>query len=263
MCQPRKTSPKALPQLSANIPSLYVFLTLTILLTFTINHFKTFHESATFVPGLGFSGFWYTLGRINSIPSAEYEKGEYYCFSAGCLAVSARFLNKDIESVARTALDAQGRWRDGELGRYSVATDFVDTLLSKSPGPDSASVSDDSWLPKVKVITTSWYGLVPVVTQARTREELKGLLIKTSFIPFATGFGLSAEDGEMDGGFSMLLHPRCKRAIYLPVSWDMVSNILNVNMGMETVERLYGKGVADGIERREREEAQQAEIEIN
>ncbi|GMH60906.1 hypothetical protein TrRE_jg1144, partial [Triparma retinervis] len=184
-------------------------------------------ESATFVPGLGFSGFWYTLGRINSIPSAEYEKGEYYCFSAGCLAVSARFLNKDIESVARTALDAQGRWRDGELGRYSVATDFVDTLLSKSPGPDSASVSDDSWLPKVKVITTSWYGLVPVVTQARTREELKGLLIKTSFIPFATGFGLSAEDGEMDGGFSMLLHPRCKRAIYLPVSWDMVSNILN------------------------------------
>ncbi|GMI39282.1 hypothetical protein TrCOL_g10643 [Triparma columacea] len=250
MCQPRRKSAKTLPYISnASIPSLYVIFTLTILLTFTVNHFLPLHDS-TFVPGLGFSGFWYTFGRINSLSASEYASGEYYCFSAGCLAVSARFLNKDVQEVARTALDAQGRWRSGNLTRYEVATDFVDTLLSRDEGDEEGG---DEWLEKVKVITTSWYGLMPVVTQAKTREELKGLLIKTSFIPFATGFGLAAEDGEMDGGFSMLFHPRCKKAIYLPVRWDMFKNILNVNMGMETVERLYAKGLEDGRVRRDSE----------
>jgi len=177
---------------------------------------------------------------------AAFNHDSYHCFSAGCLAVSARFLGKGKDEIARTALDVQGRWKEGELTRYEVAGVFVDELLATS---ETEGETEDKWLEKVNILTTTWYGR-PRVTVAKSREELKGLLIKTSFIPFATGFGFN-NDGEMDGGFSMILHPRCKRGIYLPVRWDMIANVLNVNMGMETVERLYEEGVKDEEKRKE------------
>jgi len=198
-------------------------------------------NDAVFVPGAGFSGFWYSFGRIQSL--ADAESRDYYCFSAGCLAVSARYLGKGFDDVAESALRIQSSWRNGDLSRYSVATEFVDELLDIN-GTEVLGIGsgeEETWLEHVNVLTTTWYGGVKI-SKAKDRRELRELLLKTSFIPFATGWG-GNRDGELDGGFSLLFHPRCKHGIYLPPTFDMIVNILNVNMGFDTVERLYSKGV--------------------
>ena len=203
-------------------------------------------NDAVFVPGAGFSGFWYSFGRVNSL--AEAESRNYFCFSAGCLAVSARFLNKSFDDVASSALRIQSSWRDGDLSRYNVASEFVDELLDidvsakikNNKTIDETSYASEEWLNHVNVLTTTWYGGVKI-SKAKERRELRELLLKTSFIPFATGWG-GNRDGELDGGFSLLFHPRCKHGIYLPPTMEMLVNILNVNMGFETVKKLYSRG---------------------
>jgi len=145
--------------------------------------------------------------------------------------------------VAESALRIQSSWRNGDLSRYSVATEFVDELLDIN-GTEVLGIGsgeEETWLEHVNVLTTTWYGGVKI-SKAKDRRELRELLLKTSFIPFATGWG-GNRDGELDGGFSLLFHPRCKHGIYLPPTFDMIVNILNVNMGFDTVERLYSKGV--------------------
>mmetsp|Transcript_21839 Transcript_21839/g.41098 ORF Transcript_21839/g.41098 Transcript_21839/m.41098 type:complete len:259 (+) Transcript_21839:56-832(+) len=244
-------------------PSSFTVLTVLVLMGACLKSLTPMND-AVFVPGAGFSGFWYSFGRIKSLENAKDQN--YYCFSAGCLAISAHYLDKDFESVADTALKIQNSWRVGDLSRYSVATEFVDTLLSSTTTDDgsissSSSSSSDSlsrngssdlaigsdseveeeWLSHVNVLTTTWYGGVKI-SVASNRRELREMLLKTSFIPFATGWG-GNRDGELDGGFSLLFHPRCRKGIFLPPTLEMLMNILNVNMGFETVEKLYAEGL--------------------
>jgi hypothetical protein len=128
-----------------------------------------FHTEDTIcVPGSGFSGFWFTLGRLHALEhdrqlqlqnldgttagsvEAHRSAGElfstshrnrtmqymdkprnlqYECYSSGCLAVVATLLNHKIESVLDLAVDAQSLWRQGKIRRYEVVDHFVDGLL--------------------------------------------------------------------------------------------------------------------------------------
>ncbi|GMH65191.1 hypothetical protein TL16_g04138 [Triparma laevis f. inornata] len=253
-------------------PSSRLILTILVLIGAILKALTPIND-AVFVPGAGFSGFWYSFGRIKGMESqglGDAKDQNYYCFSAGCLAISAHYLDQDFESIAGTALKIQKSWRDGELSRYSVATEFVDTILGdphcdgpereevsrngsgmvgssrSSSSSSSSSKSSDSeveeeWLSHVNVLTTTWYGGVKI-SVANNRRELREMLLKTSFIPFATGWG-GNRDGELDGGFSLLFHPRCRRGIFLPPTLEMLVNILNVNMGFDTVEKLYAEGL--------------------
>jgi hypothetical protein len=197
-------------------------------------------HDATYVPGAGFSGFWYSFGRVQHLP--DNKNRDYHCFSAGCLVVSSVFLDKSYEDVAASALEIQGRWRDGDLSRYAIASSFVDDLLDLTGKPENLLLADP-WLVRVQVLTSSWYTGASLTT-AKNRGELRNLLIQTSFIPWATGLGFNHE-GENDGGFSLLFHPRCKHSVMLPFTWTMIKNFLNVNMGMDTVAELYGVGMLE------------------
>ena len=197
----------------------------------------------------------YTFGRVENLPGSKSR--DYNCFSAGCMVITSVFLGRTYDSVAVEALEVQSRWKSGEIGMYEVAGEFVDSLLDLKSDPSNALISDD-WLPQVRVLTSTRYG-APQMAAASNRGELRTLLLKTSFIPFATGLGMT-RDGENDGGFSFLFHPRCAHTVMLPATWRMLSNVLNVNMGMETVRELYevGKEEEAAKERRrvEREEVE-------
>jgi len=126
--------------------------------------FHTTDEDTLCVPGSGFSGFWFTLGRLHALEhdrqlqnidgttagSAEAHRSagelfstrnrtmkymdkprnlQYECYSSGCLAVVATLLNHTIESVLDLAVDAQSLWRQGKIRRYEVVDHFVDGLL--------------------------------------------------------------------------------------------------------------------------------------
>ena len=90
---------------------------------------------SVYIPGAGFSGFFYTLGRLQNLlhstqSTDSSHQHEYFCFSAGCLALVASLLNLPINHTIELGHSSRDRWMAGEMGRYDVVGHFVDGLLS-------------------------------------------------------------------------------------------------------------------------------------
>lgn len=203
--------------------------------------FQSSNALHVYIPGAGFSGFFYTLGRLHSLQNRNNVTSnpidnEYYCFSAGCLALVATLMDVPLHSVVEMALGAREGWRRGEIGRYDVVNDFVDRLLDETRSCNERTHQSSShdvihsfvntnatkqyphkihhYLPKIKIITSAWNKHNPTITQRiRTPSsliELKEMLLQTTWIPFITGPTLGKFDafGEYhnDGGFAALIY---------------------------------------------------------
>ena len=96
------------------------------------------NEESIYVPGVGFSGFWFSLGRMKSIPDPASK--HYVCFSAGCLGSVAILNGFSVDEMACMAQSAQLAWKDGHINRYEVVSNFVDGLVYRDfpagPGED-------------------------------------------------------------------------------------------------------------------------------
>jgi hypothetical protein len=240
------------------------------------------HKHCMYVPGAGFSGFWFTLGRLQSLPDPFAQK--FYCYSSGCLAIVSILNGLSMESVSMLARTAQSEWSTGQISRYHVVPQFVDSLLAPSSESGAAawmmdeeqnmldtdtyytaSVSnttttgttmardDDeyhapTWLSQLNVITTNpnhhnGWGVQTTIRTPTTMADLRELLIQTAWIPLVTGDDLLYQ-GHMDGAFDTNNHPKCDKSFRLPAfDWDLVSNILNVNLDKTSLERLWQKGM--------------------
>jgi len=214
---------------------------------------KPVEPRSVFVPGAGFSGFWFTLGRLKSIPNPT--EHNYYCFSAGCLGVVAALNGFSMEEMYSIAVSAQNRWKSGEISRYEVVPAFVDDLLERSialmptndGGKNNETVSMD--LSSLNIITTVKDGSFGIKHSIRTPSNmasLRTMLLQTTWIPFAVGDGLWHQD-HMDGGFSPLHHPACEINLGLPLDVDLLANIVNVNLSRQKVEKFWNKGLAYGL----------------
>mmetsp|Transcript_12097 Transcript_12097/g.28690 ORF Transcript_12097/g.28690 Transcript_12097/m.28690 type:complete len:478 (+) Transcript_12097:167-1600(+) len=125
--------------------------------TTTSSHDKSIRtENCIYAPGGGFSGFWYSLGRLQSIGNPYNET--FVCYSAGCLGVVATLLHHgelaknnntaigtDLENndshnrdhylqVYEMARGIQIDMQSGKMHRYRVVESFVDGLLEKLEG---------------------------------------------------------------------------------------------------------------------------------
>lgn len=96
---------------------------------------------SVYVPGAGFSGYFYTLGRLQATTSSHQNDGriyEYYCFSAGCLALVTAMMQLPVERALDIAHTSRNRWINGDFGRHDVVEYFVDELVfseeSQEPG---------------------------------------------------------------------------------------------------------------------------------
>ena len=88
-------------------------------------------RTSMYIPGAGFSGFFYTLGRLQAFHNSSISSAqEYHCFSAGCLALVISLLRIPVHSVIARASSSRDRWIEGEISRYDVVEDFVDRILS-------------------------------------------------------------------------------------------------------------------------------------
>ena len=234
--------------------------------TFSLHH-HPIHPDSVYVPGAGFSGCWFTLGRLKSIPNPASKS--YYCYSAGCLGVVATLSDRSMEEMSDLAFGVQRMWKDGEVDRYDVVTKFVDGLLFTGDGvstygggnsttPIASSrlpiMHDTRLLSKINIITTAKevMGVKSVIRTPGSIEELRDMLIHTTWIPFATGNGLWTQDGRtgdhhMDGAFSATTHPRCTHHLGLPFMMDLFLNILNVNLGIDKVEKYWNAGITMGL----------------
>ncbi|CAB9509787.1 expressed unknown protein [Seminavis robusta] len=231
-------------------------------------------NACLYVPGAGFSGFFYTIGHLQAASTLKEptvstrivepwkDNTDYYCFSAGCLATVAALSNITVFDVHDTAFAIQDLWKSGEISQFQVVEEFVDYLIAK--GSEEGTLNAES-LAKIHVITSkvspskdSWLAAPKLDTIVRTPqnlEELKETLLQTTWIPGATGDDWTL-DGHLDGAFTSSNHPMCQSSVDLPklslTSWDSLefyANILlGVNMGQEQIERFWSAGVKRGLQ---------------
>lgn len=208
--------------------------------------------NSIYVPGGGFSGFWFTLGRLNSIENPLDKK--FYCYSAGCLGVVTMLSNITMTDAYGYAAGAQKRWQRGELSRYDVTESFVDDILYQdAPSKNTLRPAflDSRVLSTLRIITSERHGTMGVKAAVRTprnAQELKEMLLQTTWIPFAISRDLWHEE-HMDGAFTLHEHPRCLTHLgYNKLEWDLMLNALNVNLSFEKVQRFWQKGLALGLD---------------
>lgn len=199
-----------------------------------------------YVPGAGFSGFFFMLGRLQTLPSSS--QNNYYCFSAGCLGVVATLIsNYTVEEVTDIAFQVQKQWSNGELTRYDLTDAFVNKLL---PPHHDESISSSELLSKVNIITTvssSASVLSQHVRTATTVRELREMLVQTTWIPFLTGWGLS-KNGHYDGAFAQYLggyQSTYDVSLDLPLMWaDLMLNQMNPKLSINQTQKYYYAGAS-------------------
>ncbi len=205
-------------------------------------------EDCIYVPGGGFSGFWFSLGRLQSIRHPHNET--FLCYSAGCLGVVATLLhhgeilqNGKVDSTTNNdhyhdlyemARSLQIEWQTGKRHRYRVVEAFIDGLMKKIDdlNDESRALFFDTIISNMNVITTAFdddtvndnedmqlplpRSILPRAFVRRPSDisSLKRLLLQSSWIPLATGSSWTHK-GHMDGGFSMAQHPKCSRSVGL------------------------------------------------
>lgn len=199
------------------------------------------NESSVYVPGGGFSGFWFLLGRLNSISNPERQN--YYCYSAGCLAVSSTLLNVSFHDVATAAIEAKEKWKRGDISQYLIVEDFVEAIIPN----DEQHSFETGFLDKINIITTN-KGFGPSIRRAESIIELKELLILTTWIPYVTGRGLWKSDRHgkfhMDGGVSAFNHPNCNKKIGIPYSFEIFVDTLNPNISYQKAKKIFNAGLS-------------------
>ena len=223
----------------------------------------TLHYSPSiYIPGAGFSGFFYTLGRLQVL--ADDNKYDYYCFSAGCLALLTHIIDVSIHKVVEIAHSSRNRYISGEISRYDVVENFVNRLLDEDTvhteyENSTQSIRTISYdekiqrlqdvLPRINVITSKWdkYSLISQRQEKPTSvKHLQRMLLETTYIPFITGDSLGIprdEDGSFryhnDGAFAGLLQSllvttelfdpsKYRHSLLLPWRFDILINGLNL-----------------------------------
>jgi hypothetical protein len=247
-------------------------LAISAAITATTTGLLTSKNSSVCVDGGGFSGFWFTLGRLNSIPGDPLNR-QYYCYSAGCLGVVAALANYTKDEMLEMAIDKQRRWRSGTLSRHDVVGAFLDDLIhgpnsTSSDGGSSSSSSnskllervaeDPRFLSSLHIITSHRpqkvegrrLGIPALQSSIRTPssvQELREMLLQTTWIPFAVGSSLFYKD-HMDGAFTIAQHPRCARRVGLDLfNVNLLMNAVNVNLASEMAEQFWMTGLNYGL----------------
>jgi len=197
------------------------------------------HSSCIYVSGGGFSGFWFSLGRLQSRPLKNSDT--FVCYSSGCLGVVSTLTGQGMMDLYKVASELQNNWQIGELHRYHVVGDFVDRLLE-------GHGNQTDWLNRLHIVTSvpSRWGFDAVVQRATSVSELRHLLLQTTWIPLAIGNDFLYH-GHLDGAFSTVHHPTCATHVGLAANPSLLANIVNVNVGREAVDTFYQMGLDYGL----------------
>ena len=183
------------------------------------------HSPSIYIPGAGFSGFFYTLGRLQVLADMNLSLSyDYYCFSAGCLALMTHILDVSIQQVVELAHSSRNRYISGEISRYNVVENFVNGLLDDNNAVhnnvsttrpieteyENATPYDErlqrlqNLLPRINVITSTW-DKQSFISQRQEKptsvEHLQRMLLETTYIPFITGDSLGLRLQDEDGSF--------------------------------------------------------------
>jgi hypothetical protein len=201
------------------------------------------NDDCIYVTGGGFSGFWFSMGRLRSIPNPR--ERNFVCYSAGCLASVASLSNSSMEELYDIASTTREQLLSGERHRYDIVEFFVDGLLE---GADSEVLTDS--LDRLHILTsvTDPQSTLPMARMQTPSDlrHLKTLLLQTTWIPQAIGSHF-AHHGHLDGFFSAFQHPKCNDVIGLAWDFELRVNALNPNIRSGAVAKFWNMGLEYGL----------------
>lgn len=240
--------------------------------------------SSVYLPGGGFSGFWFHLGYLHSMADRhDLHDYDYYCYSSGCISILSVFLNRSLEEVYDAASASQNSWMSGNQSRFDIVDYFFEELVPPDDAgfgfagghtgsdipPDDDHGDEEGWvdscpwnsdssescqrkdfLPRIKILVTTLSDGYRVV-ESRNRKELKENIMKTTWVPFLTGWGVmpTTETDEnnhkmvyLDGGFSRVLHPECETELSLPLVWETLVHTFSPGLSRDQVQTLWERG---------------------
>ena len=221
------------------------------------------HQDCYYVPGGGFSGYWFLLGRLQNMKRHQNNMNDkkFVCYSSGCLGVIATLLmndnnNNNVDSIYNMARTIQMEWNEGRLHQYQVVESFIDGLLSpvldNDNNKEQQQQQEEAFLETIRnnlYIITSTYddnsnnsstnmlsSIIPtaIIQQPTNIQELKQMLLQTAWIPLVTGSSWTYKN-QMDGAFSTFQHPKCHTNIELIVP-EIVPAILRTKATAMAVE---------------------------
>lgn len=225
------------------IPFIVLLLSYIILSKIPDSYFQPYHPQISndphsiYVPGSGFAGFWFTLGRLHSMK--RLEEKNFYCYSSGCLGVLSVLTNTSVDDMMDHAFTVKNSWKNGEITTYDIVPEFVNRLITAFDNDGINGLVLD----RLNIITTT-FGVGTNIQKANTTHELREMLLQTTFIPFITGKGLSIEENgnkHIDGGFSRYSHPKCQTYLAMPFRMDFIWT-LSPNLSKEKVLELWNAG---------------------
>jgi len=155
----------------------------------TTNAVVIHSENTMCVPGAGFSGFWFSLGRLHALEqlrtsqsfSSSHTKNHhhlhYECFSSGCLGVVATIMNRTMDQVVDLAVETQSLWRQGKIGRFDVVEYFVDELLDLNSNDvlnDKDTLGNGTAFHDGDLLTKETLSRIHVITTAYSWDDAYG-----------------------------------------------------------------------------------------
>jgi hypothetical protein len=153
-------------------------------------------------------------------------------------------MNRSLDEVSEAAFNAQRAWTSGNRSRFELVDYFFDAVVPHENEHAFYNKLEMS-LPRIKVlVSTSSEGFK--IIEPTNRQELKDSIIKTTWLPFLTGWGIHRDhqDGAfyVDGGFTRILHPTCETSLSLPLDWDTWVHTFNPGLGRTQVFSLWKAG---------------------
>lgn len=152
------------------------------------------------------------------------------------------FLKVSADDAWRAGFDVQSLWKENRLPNHAVVPTFLNRTVLPILEDDSGTLD---FLPQMNFLITTNNGVES--HQAKNKEELVDLMIKTTWIPFVTGHGILYQNGSyfLDGGFSRHLHPKCEHALHAPSTWGALVHSLNPGLPRDLVQSFWNMGQMD------------------
>lgn len=197
---------------------------------YSVQESKKSKEHCLLVHGGGYSGFWNTLGKLNSYPLIKSQN--IYCYSSGCLALLAKVNNININLVIDEAYSLMNATLKNYTNFYQIREKFI-TFLLDSYNPElvhfNISVISSNSLGKCFFHTINW--------DFNNHNYNKKLILDSTYIPAITGYYLESRH-RYDGAFCHWNLPRCFHQIYPDLNYLNLRNIFNYHLTLEQISNL-------------------------
>jgi hypothetical protein len=123
-----------------------------------------------------------SIGRVESrfeiecLWKVESELSNPFPFFFIFSGVLVAFMNTTVDEVIDSGLAVQDAWNSGSLSRFELVDKIFDDIF-----PSNSTVSVEDFLPRLQILVTT-FGEGVRITQATNRDELKDLIVKTTWV---------------------------------------------------------------------------------